>query len=127
MFMVILNRRRVGCIGLRVLAEGLDVYNVILSDKRVGGRGLMSQALAAVVSYGRFLYPGLPTRVKVLRGNPAISWYGKNGFRRIAVARDYVTMELRTARDVGPFRCSLRLDIPFDNRLPARMPREKPS
>jgi RimJ/RimL family protein N-acetyltransferase len=112
MFVVEAENRSVGCIGTRLFQDTADVYNVILGDKQFGGKGIMSQALCATVAFSQLLYPGLPVCVRVLQANPAISWYERNGFIRIAANDEFVTMKFAPVI-ARRFQCNMTLSIPF--------------
>ena len=79
MFVVEEGGAAVGCMGVRALDGTADVYNVIRGRPEAGGRGVMSRALAAMVGFAR-LRLDAPVTARVLRFNPAVSWYRKNGF-----------------------------------------------
>jgi len=112
MFIIEVANLSVGCIGTRLFQDTADVYNVILGDKQFGGKGVMSEALCATVAFSRLLYPGLPVCVRVLQTNPAIGWYERNGFVRIAASNEYVTMKYTRAIS-SHFKCNMTLSIPF--------------
>jgi len=112
LFIVEVENRSVGCIGTRLFQDTADVYNVILGDKQFGGKGVMSEALCATVAFSQLLYAGLPVCVRVLQTNPAIGWYERNGFSRVAANDEYVTMKwMRAIPD--RFTCTMTLSIPF--------------
>lgn len=82
MFIVSKGERPIGCIGFRVLEENrIDIYNVILGDPALGGKGLMSQAMQLMCSY--IVQQSMAEIVaKVLNSNPALEWYLRNGFHK---------------------------------------------
>ena len=112
MFIIEVENRSVGCIGIRLFQDMADVYNVILGDKQFGGKGIMSEALCVTVAFSQLLYPGTPVCVRVLQTNPAIAWYERNGFARIAANDEYVTMKCTRAIP-SRFKCNMTLSIPF--------------
>jgi RimJ/RimL family protein N-acetyltransferase len=112
LFIVEVDKLSVGCIGTRLFQDTADVYNVILGDKQFGGTGIMSEALCATVAFSQFLYPGLPVCVRVLQSNPAIGWYERNGFSRIADNAEYATMKWMR-RSAHAYACDVKLSIPF--------------
>jgi RimJ/RimL family protein N-acetyltransferase len=112
MFVVEVENRSAGCIGTRLFQDTADVYNVILGDKQFGGKGIMSEALWATVAFSQFLYQRLPVCVRVLQTNPAIGWYERNGFTRIAANDEFVTMKWTRAIP-NRFQCNMTLSIPF--------------
>jgi ribosomal protein S18 acetylase RimI-like enzyme len=93
MFIASVDRKSVGCMGFRMIDHRADVYNVILGKPEFGGRGLMSQAMQLMAS---FIISDLTRNVMahVLRSNPAIDWYRKNGFREKATHDNFVEIEL---------------------------------
>ena len=97
MFMVEAGGERAGCLGFRSFEGTLDVYNVIRGDVRGGAPGLMSAALRLLCSYGRASFPS-PVVARVLKTNPAVPWYEKNGFGIAADHETYYLMRLDEAR-----------------------------
>lgn len=79
LFMVMAGDHAVGCIGLRLVNEAWDVYNVIRGVKTRGSTGFMSRALCLVLDFARHTR-AVPIGVEVLPDNPAIRWYLSNGF-----------------------------------------------
>lgn len=70
----------IGCMGIRLLNNNAwDVYNVILGVASFGKQGHMSRALTAMLQVARNEFD-FPIKLKVLRSNPALNWYQKNGF-----------------------------------------------
>lgn len=85
---------KIGCIGFRVSKNLVDVYNVILGNKKFSKKGLMSSALKLMCSYIIDKY-NLNITLKVLAGNKvAIKWYRKNGFIEKSSKDNYIFMEL---------------------------------
>lgn len=91
MFIVLQGNERIGCMGIRLLSGIWDVYNVILSNQKYKGSGLMGRAFQAMLSFAKEKNY-LPIELSVLKSNPAIWWYEKNGFNIIADHLDYFTM-----------------------------------
>lgn len=85
MFVVEASAQEAGCMGFRVLDSGVDIYNVIRGAAG-GPPGTMSGALRLMCSFARSSYP-VPIEARVLKSNPAVGWYEKNGFR-IAAEQD---------------------------------------
>ena len=112
MFMVEIDGRPIGCVGVRLFEGTADVYNVILGDKSFGKTGIMSEALCATVGVAQFLYPEVPVCVRVLTVNPAIGWYEKNGFVRSAENGDHVTMNWERPITTQ-YPCEIKVSIPF--------------
>lgn len=69
----------IGCMGFRLVDGYADVYNVILGNLEYGRKGLMGKALSIMCSY-IFLHHTQNIGLDVLRTNPALNWYLKNGF-----------------------------------------------
>jgi RimJ/RimL family protein N-acetyltransferase len=106
MFVILVEHSPIGCIGFRYTEGKVDIYNVILGAKEMGGRGLMSGALRIMCSYAAELYRGVQG-LKVLRHNPAVGWYKQNGFREIAAFEEHLELELDEER----FKfCPVRVD-----------------
>jgi hypothetical protein len=94
MFMVMVDGVPAGCMAVRLLEDGtLDVYNVILGDEAFKGSGTMSRALRLMSGFALARYAA-PLRLKVLKENPAVGWYLRNGFRRIGDGGDHLELEL---------------------------------
>jgi ribosomal protein S18 acetylase RimI-like enzyme len=92
MFIVVAGEEAAGCLGVRVLGDTLDIYNVI-GDERFNGKGYMSRGLRMMTKFALERYPRRPLRLKVLKNNPAIQWYERNGFQRVGVADDHLDLE----------------------------------
>lgn len=78
----------VGCIGFRVLGDVIDLYNVILGDEKFRSKGIMSKALNLLLDHLLLNYR-LDITAKVLKTNPAITWYEKNGLKKTLELEDY--------------------------------------
>jgi len=85
----------VGCIAFRELNNIIDIYNVILGDKKFGGRGIMSIANSIMCSYIIDNFNKEIT-VKVLKTNSALKWYLKNNYSIIDEIDDYILLKLDT-------------------------------
>jgi ribosomal protein S18 acetylase RimI-like enzyme len=94
MFIVQSYDKRIGCIGIRCLAEKAewDVYNVILGDSDFKGSGIMSIALAETIDLAIGM-KNLPVTLRVLKTNVAISWYKRNKF--VEVGEDDLSIKMR--------------------------------
>jgi RimJ/RimL family protein N-acetyltransferase len=79
MFIVTEGGKAFGCMGIRLIDSAWDVYNVILGSPKHGGKGLMSKAFQAMLRFALLRHP-LPITIQVLKHNPAMAWYQKNGF-----------------------------------------------
>ena len=95
MFMVMVGEEPAGCMGIR-LGDGdtWDVYNVILGVSELRGSGLMSSAFQAMLRFAASRHCASIT-LKVLKGNPAMDWYRKNGFVTSAEYPDHFCMSHR--------------------------------
>ena len=79
MWMVQADQLTIGCMGIRQIDDVWDVYNVILGSDKHSGKGLMSQAFQTMLAFATTRAPR-PITLKVLKQNPAVTWYQKNGF-----------------------------------------------
>ena len=100
MFIVVTQDMDIGCMAFRQLETGGDVYNLILAMPEMGGHGWMGKAFHILCSYAISKYPKR-LAAKVLRDNPALGWYYRNGFRKAAEFSDYVEIEL----DLAQYKC----------------------
>lgn len=87
MFMVRNGETLVGCMGIRLLSEGWDLYNLMLGNEQSRGKGLMSRALRLMLAFAAKRSPQ-PIQLRVLKSNPAATWYDKNGFATVEVYSD---------------------------------------
>lgn len=94
MFMVVTGEIPVGCIGVRLIDEKWDIYNVIMGDPRYRNKGLMRKALDEVIKFA-VTRRNVPVRCKVIEGNPAVGWYSRNGFKIVWVNPDHIIMEYK--------------------------------
>jgi RimJ/RimL family protein N-acetyltransferase len=92
-FIVEYEELKVGCIGYRFLNENIDVYNVILGDKKFRGKGIMSKALRLICSYIMDNYNNEIT-LMVLPENKARIFYLKNNFDEAGREEKYILMKL---------------------------------
>lgn len=88
MFIIRHNDLPIGCIAFRRFDDRIDIYNVIMGCKEMGGKGYMGTALRMILDKAAQRYPGLPLTLMVLKENPALHWYLKNGFSK---AREHET------------------------------------
>lgn len=91
MFIVWLNGVRIGCMGIRLLDNAWDVYNVILGDQQYKGAGWMGRAFQTMLSFATGIHQA-PIGLSVLKNNPAIWWYEKNGFKVETESSDHFVM-----------------------------------
>lgn len=88
MFVIFFKENRVGCIGFRMIHEVVDIYNVILGESQYSSQGIMKRALDILLNY-IMQYYNYDITAKVLKSNPAITWYQKNGFEIVTTYNDY--------------------------------------
>jgi hypothetical protein len=90
----------IGCMGFRLLEdEGcVDAYNIIRSRKIEPASFTMADCFRTMLKYAASKYPERPIRCKVLRQNPAVAWYEKNGFSIVRSPPEYHVMELDKKR-----------------------------
>lgn len=86
MFMVMLGDQAIGCIGIRLQGRVWDVYNVIRGVSSGKSAGFMSLAMHMIIEFAQGVQL-LSIHCHAIAGNPAISWYLKNGFE-VVCARD---------------------------------------
>ena len=93
MFIVQYDDVDVGCMGFRLLNDRIDIYNVILGRKEHSGKGTMS---IAVCLMNGFIVDKFTEDItaKVLRSNPALEWYLKNGFEVVETFDTYYLIRL---------------------------------
>jgi len=100
MFVVRVKGDSIGCMGIRLITDTWDVYNVILGDLRFAKKGYMYQALHTMCRWAVGQYP-VRISAKVLKDNPAIDWYSRNGFRIVSTHLEYVEIEWSNTTPVG--------------------------
>ncbi len=100
MLIVDVNEREIGCMGIRLLAGEWDVYNVILGDDMHAKKGYMSKAFQAMIAFASAQI-FLPITLKVLKHNPAASWYQKQGFEIMSEEADHFQMIFKTQNKKG--------------------------
>lgn len=79
MFLVVVDERAIGCLGIRWKDKEWDVYNIILGEKAFSKQGLMGSAFYSMISFALQLKVA-PVSLQVLSKNPAVEWYKKHGF-----------------------------------------------
>jgi RimJ/RimL family protein N-acetyltransferase len=92
-FVVEFEGNKIGCIGFRFINSTIDIYNVILGDKKFKGRGIMGNALKLMCSY-ILDSCGIEITLMVLPENTARLWYMKNGFEETGTEKEYIPMKL---------------------------------
>jgi len=85
---------KVGCIGFRFMNNSIDVYNVILGEKKFGGMGIMCRALRLMCSYIVDNYHEDIILMVLPENNKARLWYINNGFEEKGIKEDYIPMKL---------------------------------
>lgn len=84
MYILSLNEKNIGCMGIYDRKDHYELYNVITGDLSFRSTGLLSAALQELLkSLDKKIF------VKVLDINPAIVWYEKNGFKLVKKQEDY--------------------------------------
>ena len=114
MFVIEDNLKPIGCIGVRLHNNIVDVYNVILGDKKYKGMHVMTTALWAVVCFSNLIYKGKPASVRVLQSNPAIKWYEKIGFNLIGYNEDHIVMKFENTNFNESF--NFKINILLNNK-----------
>lgn len=85
MFMVLApNHDIIGCMGIRWQSneQSWDIYNVILGEPTYKGSGTMSLGLLELIRFALEKREA-PVKLNVLKDNPAIGWYERNGFKKL--------------------------------------------
>ena len=91
MFVVQKAGQAIGCMGIRLLDEEWDVYNVVRGAVESAGDRAMSRAFCMMLTFVAQVRQR-EIGLKVLRQNPAISWYEKNGFSITGGGQGYYVM-----------------------------------
>ncbi len=91
MFVITNNNSLVGCMGIRLINDEWDVYNVILGNLKYSKKGIMSIAFLKMIEYALSLKK-TKISLKVLKKNPAIIWYKKKNFEIINSNENFYTM-----------------------------------
>jgi len=78
------NTDIVGCMGIRWESESSswDVYNVIRGSSIYKGSGVMSLGLCELIRFA-LNKKVAPITLVVLKDNPAVGWYARNGFTKL--------------------------------------------
>jgi ribosomal protein S18 acetylase RimI-like enzyme len=79
LFLVMAGDVPVGCVGVRLVDDGWDVYNVIRGVRTAASRGFMGRGLRMAIAFARGRRD-LPVTAVVLASNPAVAWYARQGF-----------------------------------------------
>ena len=94
MFIVSTNQLPIGCMGIRYLQENWDVYNIILGNMNFQKQGIMGKAFKKMLDFAIKNYKTDIT-LKVLKHNPAVKWYQKQGFTVVKKNEDHYLMLLK--------------------------------
>lgn len=92
MFVILVKEQYAGCMGIRLADNGWDIYNVMLGDITLKGSGVMSLAFQKMLTFAcekKKVFCSL----KVLKINPAIQWYKKQGFKIVEEFDVYLIMK----------------------------------
>ena len=92
MFITEIEGQSFGCMGIRRLNGSWDAYNVILGVREYGAQGYMSKAFRTMIDFSLSI-DDAPVTLQVLKSNPAVGWYEKNGFVPIEDKSDYLLMK----------------------------------
>ena len=93
------EEQAVGCMGYRLVSDVVDVYNVIRGDAD-RAHGVMHRALLALLWAAKERHPESEIIVRVVLGNPAISWYERCGFVEVERREDHVAMSWQPSAPV---------------------------
>jgi RimJ/RimL family protein N-acetyltransferase len=95
MFLILnIEKKPIGCMGIRLINEEWDIYNVILGSINYGKLGLMSKSFMKMLDFA-YTKKNCPIGLKVLKHNPAVDWYKKNGMSIIEEHLNYYYMLLK--------------------------------
>jgi RimJ/RimL family protein N-acetyltransferase len=89
-----------GCMGIRWQENHWDIYNVILGFRKFGGRGLMGNAFSAMLDFA-VAYKASPISLQVLKKNPAVQWYQKQGFEITETRESFFLMMFNANQTKG--------------------------
>jgi ribosomal protein S18 acetylase RimI-like enzyme len=92
LLMTIFRNEAFGCMGVRLIADHWDVYNVILGLPELGKKGYMSRSLQVMLRFARSI-KWAPITLKVLKENPAVRWYERQGFEVVSTNAEYYAMQ----------------------------------
>lgn len=80
MYIVEVGLVGIGCMGIRLIDNCWDIYNVILGESAFAKKGHMSEALKKMIKSAQSLeYRSV--ELEVLIDNPAVNWYLSNSFQ----------------------------------------------
>lgn len=95
MFVILAGTEYVGCMGIRLLDDHWDIYNVMVGNDVLKGRGIMSACFQKMLQFASVKKPAKIT-LKVLKNNPAVTWYVKQGLEITVEKEDYFEMSKKT-------------------------------
>lgn len=101
LFMVLVKALPTGCIGIRLLNDHWDLYNVIRGSHKLYSRGCMGTALHHVIKFA-LRRKAMPVQLKVLANNPAFDWYKDNRFYVKKTGEDHIIMQYQTLSSASP-------------------------
>lgn len=94
MLMIVSDGTPIGCMGIRLIDGAWDAYNIILGDQQHRKNGIMGSCFQEMLSFARSL-KSVRIALKVLKNNPAVGWYVKQGFDIDSETTDYYEMSYR--------------------------------
>lgn len=92
MFVVESGGAKAGCMGFRLEGGEADAYNIIGAPE-ARGKGVLGAAMKLLCSYILEEHR-VPVSCKVVKGNPAVGWYEKCGYKIVGEEKDHVVMRL---------------------------------
>jgi hypothetical protein len=92
MFVVKNHESYIGCMGIRLIEENWDAYNIILGNSKFAKTGIMSASFQKMMIYAK-QKKSTKITLNVLKKNPAVSWYIKQGLKIIKEIENYYKME----------------------------------
>lgn len=107
---IVEEQNEIGCMGIRLITDSWDIYNVILGDIKYAGQGIMSKAFSMMISFA-LIRRNKEISAKVLMNNPALQWYLKNDFVKVEENQDFVVIKLDRQKFIV---CPINLDKKID-------------
>lgn len=78
-----------GCMGFRLFEEKIDAYNIM---RFCPSQITMETCMKKMMEFAAQIFPSKQIQVRVLKHNPAISWYEKIGFEKVSDETNFVTL-----------------------------------
>jgi hypothetical protein len=78
-----------GCMGFRLFEEKIDAYNIM---RFCPSQITMETCMKKMMEFAAEIFPSKQIQVRVLKHNPAISWYEKIGFEKVSDETNFVTL-----------------------------------